>query len=238
MYALCEIDEDNKRIPIYIGKGSGERCLAHLSERGSGAKIAKLKVLRETEKLGIDILAYALDEQTALVVESACIDLLSVENLTNAIRGHGDSTKRTPIKELASLKLRHKVEVRPDHRGVVFLLEKSYRHDFGDLALLEHTRGIWRHKQPESVIYAYATYRGIVKEVYKIYSWVPAGTQEYFTRKLDPDKTLNRWEFVGKKAEEEIRDLYVGKMIWKKRSYGDPVKVGFGDDIPKPGETT
>ena len=32
-YALCEIDDDNKRIPFYIGKGKNTRCLSHLSEK-------------------------------------------------------------------------------------------------------------------------------------------------------------------------------------------------------------
>ena len=35
--------------------------------------------------------------------------------------------------------------------------------------------------------YAYATFKRVVKEVYEIHSWVPAGTQEYFTRELDPE---------------------------------------------------
>ena len=54
-----------------------------------------------------------------------------------------------------------------------------------------------------------------------IHSWVPAGTQEYFTRELDPERlSKSKWEFVGRKAPEEIRKLYVGKIIKKDRSYG------------------
>ena len=69
--------------------------------------------------------------------------------------------------------------------------------------------------------YAYATFKGVVKEVYEIHSWVPAGTQEYFTRELDPERLPTcKWEFVGRKAPEEIRKLYVGKIIKKERSYG------------------
>ena len=115
----------------------------------------------------------------------------------------------------------------PEHKGVAFLLEKSFMHDFGDLQLLEH-QSIWTKKQPETVKYDYATYRSIIKEVYEIYTWVPAGTQQYFTRELDPEKVAKRHEFVGKKAPQEIRNKYIGKLINKKRSYGDPfVKVGF-----------
>ena len=34
-------------------------------------------------RLGIDILAYGLDDQTALIVELAYIDLMGIENFTN-----------------------------------------------------------------------------------------------------------------------------------------------------------
>ena len=81
----------------------------------------------------------------------------------------------------------------------------------------------------KDAIYAYATFKGVVKEVYEIHSWVPAGTQEYFTRNLTPERLAKaRWEFVGRKAPEKIRSLYVGNIIERKRSYGDPfIKVGF-----------
>ena len=32
VYLYCEITEDNKRNPIYIGKGKSDRCLSHLSD--------------------------------------------------------------------------------------------------------------------------------------------------------------------------------------------------------------
>jgi len=41
--------------------------------------------------------------------------------------------------------------------------------------------------------------KDIQKEVYEINSWVPAGTQEYFTRELDLERLSNfKWEFVGR----------------------------------------
>ena len=76
--------------------------------------------------------------------------------------------------------------------------------------------------------YAYATYKGVVKDIYEIHSWVPAGTQEYFTRTLDEKRlATNRWEFVGRKAPEELCELYIGKIIEKKRSFGSSfIRVG------------
>ncbi len=60
-----------------------------------------------------------------------------------------------------------------------------------------------------------------------MHGWVKAGTQQYFTRdniKRDSD----RWEFIGRKADDSVRKLYVGKVINRDRSYGTPfVKVGY-----------
>jgi len=79
--------------------------------------------------------------------------------------------------------------------------------------------------------FAYATFNGVVKDVYTIYSWVPAGSQAYFTRSdIQSSERIEtaRWEFVGTRAPDEIRKRYVGKIIEKDRSYGNPyVFVGY-----------
>ena len=236
VYVYCEISDDNKRLPIYIGKGKSDRCFSHLNNLDdlSKSKNKKIHSLMEEDRLGIDILAYGLEEKTALTVESACIDLMGIDNLTNVVRGHGDNVKRVPLNELTNLIMEKTIEVLPDHRGVSILINRDYRPTFGDLEVFEITRGIWAKKMVTisgDSKYAFATFRGVVKEVYEIYDWVPAGTQEYFTRVLDPDRLSKaRFEFVGRKAPEDLRERYVGKIIKRKRSYGDPfIRVGYED---------
>ena len=119
---------------------------------------------------------------------------------------------------------------------IAILINRDFRPTFGRLELFEITRGIWPKKlvtlaERIEATYAYATYQGIVKEVYEIQSWVPAGSQQYFTRELHPERLkTNPWEFVGRIAPEDIRSLYVGRIIERPRSYGDPfVKVGFAE---------
>ena len=227
-YTLCEIADSQRRIPFYVGKGKGARCLSHIDDAKNVEKHGRVEQLQAARRLGIDIIAHGLDEKTAFIVESVCIDLLNVENLTNAVRGRGENTKRMPINELASLFNDKPVTIESQHRGVAFLLEKSFKSNFGDLELLEITRGVWAHKQSDDIKYAYATFRGVIKEVYEIFSWVPAGTQQYFTRTISEEAIASRYEFVGKKASEAVRNLYVGKVINKKRSFALPyVKVGF-----------
>ena len=227
VYAYCEIDEDNRRIPIYIGKGKTDRCLAHLDnlDKVDNQRNKRIKNLIENNKLGIDILAYDLDDKTALKIEAACIDLMGIDLLENKVKGQGGTVNRVPLNELTNTVLEKSVKVAPEHKGkgVAILINKDYRSTFGDLELFEITRGMWltRFKTiAGDAKYAFATYKGVVKEVYEIHSWVPAGTQQYFTREDDPEWVKGRWEFIGKKASDNIRQLYVGKLLEKDRSYG------------------
>ena len=49
IYALCELSEDNKRIPFYIGKGKNERCLHHLNEKKDNEKTCKIRNLASSK---------------------------------------------------------------------------------------------------------------------------------------------------------------------------------------------
>lgn len=65
----------------------------------------------------------------------------------------------------------------------------------------------------EEVEYALAVYQGIVKEVYAVEGWHPAGTTPYSTRRFDPDDLQSRWEFTGRVAPDEIHSRYLGRSV-------------------------
>tara|TARA_X000000368_G_scaffold364357_1_gene309994 strand:+ start:94 stop:909 length:816 start_codon:yes stop_codon:yes gene_type:complete len=238
VYVYCEIDEENRRIPIYVGKGKSDRFFAHLKgiKDPLNSKSQKINDLIRENRLGIDILAYNLSAQTALDIESACIDLMGIDNLENLVRGKGNNIKRVPLNELTHILLDKTVKVKTEHRGIAILINKDYKPHFGYMEIFESTRGIWAKNmktacEKREAKLAYATFNGVVKDVYTIHSWVPAGTQAYFTRPdiLSTERINNaRWEFIGTRAPEEIRERYVGKLIEKDRSYGNPfVFVGY-----------
>lgn len=60
--------------------------------------------------------------------------------------------------------------------------------------------------------YAMAVYRGIILEVYQIHGWHPAGTTLY-TIRTDVTQETARWEFVGERAKDFIRDKYYLKSV-------------------------
>ena len=103
VYVYCEIDEENRRVPIYVGRGKGERLLSHLKNINDPLtnKSKRISNLLKENRLGIDILAYNLTEKGSADIESACIDLMGVENIENLVRGKGDNVKRIPLNELA-----------------------------------------------------------------------------------------------------------------------------------------
>ena len=227
VYALYD-KEDTTKKPFYIGKGKSSRCLDHIKYPDESPKSERIKDLFSKGNLGIDILRHGMDESTAKLVEATCIDLLGVGELTNKVRGSSSLMGRITLDELHHLLLQEETEIAPEHAGLAFLLNSTYKSGMSAIALYEATRGIWANiPKDDSLRFAYATYGGLIMEAYEIECWVKAGSQQYFTRELTIPSDTNRSEFVGKIACKEIRDLYVGKLIKKSRSHGSPfVKVG------------
>lgn len=228
VYAFYDTEDATKK-PFYIGKGKSERCLDHIKHNDGSPKSERIKQLLIKENLGIDILRHGMDEATAKLVEATCIDLLGVGELTNKVRGSGSLMGRITLNELHHLLLKQETEIAPEHAGLAFLLNSTYKSGMSALALYETTRGVWaKVPKDKNLRFAYATYGGLVMEVYEIQCWIKAGSQQYFTREMLIPSETDRSEFVGRIASPEVRELYVGKLIKKLRSHGSPfVKVGL-----------
>ncbi len=229
VYIYCSIEDDNFRKPIYIGHGKDQRCLDHIKDlqHKNDQKSVTIKKLYDQKKLDIDIIAHKLNRETALAVESACIDLVGLENLENLVKGHGENIKRIPIEELSNKYNEIHADIIDEHKGFIILVNQFYKPNFTPLETLEIVRGIWIKKlisiakNSKNPKYAFAAYNGIIKEVYEVFDWVPAGTQQYFTREFNSDQLKDKYEFVGK-ISNDLSNLYTGKLIPKgMRSYGD-----------------
>ncbi len=93
--------------------------------------------------------------------------------------------------------------------AILIRINLLFQPGMSDVALYEATRGVWRiGPRRAGAKFAFTVFNGIIREVYRIDSWQPAGTFPYNTRPADHVLIPNRWEFVGEKASDEIRAGY------------------------------
>lgn len=199
--------------PFYIGKGQGDRVFAHLDDLADTDKTATIRDIRKSgAEPQIDILRYGLTEAEASLIEASAIDLIGLPSLTNRVAGHHDrSFGRIGSTELIQMLSAKTVTVR--HKSLLITINRLYRSNMSNEELYEATRGIWRlGSRRENADYGMAVYQGIVREVYRIQSWHPAGTLPYKTRDANGFKESGRWEFEGSIATD-IRDQYIGNSV-------------------------
>lgn len=162
----------------------------------------------------IDLLRYSLMDDQAALVEAAAIDLMGRPPLTNVMVGHhAQSFGRITSREVITMLTANPVEVREP--ALLITINKLYRSGMTAEELYEATRGIWKlGRDRERVEIALAVYQGVVREVYRIREWHPAGTLPYRTRDASGFAATGRWEFEGEVAHD-LRDAYVGFSVGK-----------------------
>ncbi|WP_423226795.1 LEM-3-like GIY-YIG domain-containing protein [Candidatus Amarolinea aalborgensis] len=201
--------------PFYVGKGAGERVLAHF---GDVRESEKTRLIAELRAAGIspqlEILAHGLkDEETALRVEAAVIDALGLGSLTNQVRGWRSlEMGRMSLDELAAFYAAEPVTIVDP--VILIRINQLYRRDMSPLELQEATRGIWKvGPRREGAKYAFSVFHGLVREVYEIHGWYPARTLTYETRDLTERDASGRWEFDGLVADEQVRAQYRNRSV-------------------------
>lgn len=226
-YVYLYIDPRDSQ-PFYVGKGKGSRLLAHLNDT---AETEKVERIAELGKLGlepmIEILKYGLTEREAFLVESAAIELIGLDRLTNRVKGHhatenGRGLLQDIVNELDA------EEVKITHPVILINISRLYRYGMSPIDLYDTTRGIWRTgPRREQAEYAFSIYGGNVRAVYSIAAWVPAGSTMTARDYSEKDYELStRYEFVGNLAPESIQRKYTGKSVRKYFALGaqNPIK--------------
>ena len=110
-------------------------------------------------------------------------------------------------------------------------INKTYKRGMSDEEIYEMARGIWVViKEKVSLLdYVFAVFKGEIIEVYIPEAWQKAGETPYkFREDLKygiPEDKKRRYEFVGKRASEAVRSLYVGKLVdrWGR----NPIRYNF-----------
>lgn len=221
-YVYLYIDPRDQRV-FYVGKGLNNRCFSHLNDLKDTAKVQRIQELRKLDlEPIIEILRYGLTESEALQVESAAIDLLGLDELTNKVHGHGSSSVgRSGVDELNATLDAREVQIDQNHKVILININKNFVYGMSVHELYDATRCAWRvspeRHNPE---FAFSVFRGVVREVFTISGWLPGGTtMKSGDRDGRPIPREGRWEFVGQVAEPDIRKKYIGKSVssyWKK----------------------
>lgn len=105
-----------------------------------------------------------------------------------------------------------------DENVIIFRITK-YQHGMSATEIYDLTRRCWKVdvEKARKADLAFAVYKGIVLEVYRIDKWAP-GYSTYNSIPVSDeikrrDKQEGRWEFVGHVAEDNLREKYVEKNV-------------------------
>jgi len=224
-YVYLYLHPDTNEI-FYVGQGKGNRVFVHLNDNSISDKVAVIKELKEEGKTPkIDILIHGLpDEHIAKRVEAAVIDLIGKDKLSNQIRGWGSGQYgRMDSAELIAMYAQKPAKI--SEPSVLIRINKLYHFGMSPMELYDVTRGRWRiSSKRERARLAFSVYDGIIKEVYEIKHWLPAGST-FSTRKDNPPS--DRWEFVGNIAEAATRQKYINKSVASYFAKGSRYPIRF-----------
>lgn len=105
-------------------------------------------------------------------------------------------------------------EISISEKAILVRINQLYRESMSAEELYEATMGVWKVGiRWEEADYAFTLFQGEIKEIYKINSWLPAGTYEYKSRPRSDVEIEGRWEFIGSLAEDKMRKKYIGRTV-------------------------
>jgi hypothetical protein len=205
---------------FYIGKGCGNRINHHLlgALDENTKESEKIKKIRDIKNAGLevklDIIRHGLTEKESFEVESALIDTIGMDNLTNIVLGHHSDLRGKMT--LRDIEIEYQAQPAEFDEPVILIrINKAFRRDMKAEELYQVTRKDWKVGQRIfNIKIACAVYAGIIREVYSVKEWVPS------------TDCLGRYMFNGEIAEDNIRSKYINKSVahvWKQGSQ-NPIK--------------
>lgn len=219
-YVYLLIDPGNDKV-FYVGKGKGNRINQHLlgALDDKTHETEKIKKIREIQNSGLEVkhvvLRHELTSEEAFEVESAVIDVLGKDNLTNLVKGHNSEDKG--LMNLEDIKIKYEAEdAIIEEPAILININNLYQRDMTEVEIYNATRKSWRINinRIENIKIACSVYRGIIREVFLTEKWLPSPEVE------------GRYMFQGKVAPKNLRDKYLNKSVskyWKKGSQ-NPIK--------------
>ncbi len=206
-YVYC-LENPDSGDAFYIGKGLGNRVYNHAREvekeaiKSSNHKII-LDIINSGQQVRHSIIRHGLTEKEAFEVEAALIDFVGLKNLPgNMVMGH-ESDDRGKMTDYDVIEKYSAQEKEIEEPSILINLNRTYNREMSSADLYNITRGDWPVNPKRHIIqpqFAFAVYRGLVKEIYQIQAW------SYIKEK-------ERWRFSAIKGNQDIRDKYIpGKV--------------------------
>ena len=228
-YVYLYVDPRDDTV-FYVGKGIGNRALAHLKapeEKAIATRIAELQGLGLEPE--IDILIHGLPtSEVALRVEAAAIDLLGVSTLANEVKGWGSRQFGRMALGDAIAHYQHR-PVTIKEPSLLIRINRNFRYGMSPAELYDATRGAWKvgRKNREAVALAFSVYQNVVREVYSVAGWHRGGFTFSGRFETGRDAATDRWEFVGAPASEEVRDKYLNGYVGAYFSQGAQNPIAY-----------
>ncbi len=206
---------------FYVGKGVDNRVFHHIEEAITNPQITdKLDRIREIhsshQEVELYLLRYGLTSLEALEIESACIDLLGFENLVNSVKGHNSWERGLKsVDEVVQYYDANPINI--EEPSIIIIINKLFKRNMSPEQLYEATRTSWViGEKRNKAHFAFAAYRGLVREIYSIQRWQQA-----------PIK--GRWEFIGQVSPDSIRDKYINQSLenYIKKGSQFPIRYTF-----------
>ncbi len=202
--------EDDKGKPFYVGKGIHSRINQHFKKM-MDSEASKSEKVKTIEKLGSKVkkvvLIHGLKEKESWAAESALIDYIGIDNLTNVVRGH---FSKTGIADLEELKIKYEPEDAFFKESALLInINRLYKRGMPQNDIYEAVRKHWRIDldRARSIKLVCAVSQGIIRGVFYQNKWLVSGRGDL------------RCYFVGRIADKADVDRYLNKSVnkyWKK----------------------
>ena len=219
IYVYALVDPRSNAV-FYIGKGTGDRIIAHAKAVGESSQVfsAKQQQIQQIKTAGLEVGHYFLrtnieTDAEAFVLEQIAIDSLKLAGvaLTNLAAGHGSSTDGAVSLSDKIIELAATPMPSVEAPMIIFKLNKLWKKGMTDSQLADITRGYWRMGADtrEKAKIAVAVVFGVVKGVYRI---KPGSWHNGNRTGLD---ITRRWGFETEPAPEfqhligtQVRDIF------------------------------
>lgn len=146
------------------------------------------------------------------------IDLVGKSNLANKVRGYESLEYGRVDVNLIEAKYSQKDELKEEEikdNLIMFKISNSYKYGMKPNEIYDITRSAWKVDIEEASKYQYALaiYDNVVLEVYEIVQWFQGGRITFNSVFEGEWKDEKRYEFVGRIANEEVRNRYKNKSV-------------------------